>query len=253
MRYYAANATVHGPLIYTSYIVGSSKTGYLYATSPYIHNYPLIYGISERPSEASYIVTSKHVQGRPLEYRLVREVVESLARGDTPPAPYVFPLQPVHVDYVTIHTTMLADQYYFDVRAKPKTVAPRNQNYIAIKPGSRFRTFIVSPRPLPSMLYLSVGVKRLGIIQLRLCEYRPVERMEREAFSTILVNEGDTRLFGYDGDYTLVYESRTKPSWNPKGSRIAWLRSRHLWRLEPARHPCRGMRKEWVIPLPPIK
>jgi len=253
MKYYAAIATVHSPIIFTSYIVGSSKTGYLFATSPYIHNYPLLYALNERPAEAAYVITSKHLsRDKQLEYRLAREVVEALARGKRPPAPYPYPLQPLRVDYVTIHTTMLADQYYFDIRSKPKTIAPRNQNYVALKPGSRLYTLIVSPTPLPPRLYASIGVKRLGILRLDLYEMEPVERLDGEAISTVLVNEGDTARFGYDGDYTLVFETRTRPSWNPRGSRIAWLRSPGLWRLVFTGRRPREVASEWLAPLPPL-
>jgi len=252
MKYYAAIATVHSPLIFTSYIVGSSKTGYLFATSPYIHNYPLLYALNERPAEAAYIVTSKHLsKDRPLEYRLARQVVEALARGERPPAPYPYPLQPLRVDYVTIHTTMLTDQYYFDIRAKPKTIAPRNQNYVAIKPGSRFYSLILSPTPLPSRVYVSIGVKRLGILRVDLYEMEPVERLEGEAVSTVLVNEGDARLFGYEGVYTLVFETRTRPSWNPRASRIAMLAAPRLWRLMFTGRKPREVPREWLVPLPP--
>jgi len=252
MKYYAVIATVHSPLIFTSYTVGSSKTGYLFATSPYIHNYPLLYAISERPAEAAYVVTSKHLsKDRRLEYRLARQVVEALARGENPPAAYPYPLQPITVDYVTIHTTMLTDQYYFDVRAKPKTIAPRNQNYVAIKPGSRFYGLIVSPTPLPPRLYVSIGVKRLGILRLDLYEMEPVEKLEGEAVSTVLVNEGDTRLFGYEGSYTLVFETRTRPSWNPRASRIAVLTAPGLSKLVFTGRKPREVPREWLAPLPP--
>lgn len=261
MKVYLAAAKVHSPLIFTSYVSGSTSTGYLLATSPYIHNYALMYAIMDRPAEASFVVSSRHLAGA-LEYKTIKEVVSSLAEGRAPRYPYTYPMAPVKVNYVTIHTTMLTDQYYFDVRGRPKSVAPRNQNYIAVAPGSTFYTVILSPNPLPWRIYASMGVKRLGIIRIDLCELKVEGRLEEEAMATVLVNEGDTRRFGYNGMYSLVSEARTKPSWNTAASRIAWLTARGLYRARP-RDQCRGLAgaiaggrrgrgaREWLLPLPP--
>ncbi|MEB3844794.1 MAG: hypothetical protein LRS48_03830 [Desulfurococcales archaeon] len=266
LQAYIALATVQAPVVFTSTVSGSSEIGFLYTTSPYIHNYPVMYSLMDRPSEAAFVVSSKQFKAKTysgLEYKSIRRVVEALARGEEPEAPYAYPLLPVKVGYVTFHTTMLADSHYIDIRGKPKTYAPRNQNYVAIAPGSRFLTLILSPQPLPSHMYGSIGLKRLGILRFDLCRARVSSGGEWE-YSNLLVNEGDMRLLGFEnGEYILVYETRTRPSWNPGGNRISWYAGPGQYVLEPerdkrcarvlrkARRYGEGGRERWVAPLPP--
>ena len=215
---YIALYEVHSPVVFTGQIVGATKTGYVFATPVYLHNYPLMYAFMERPSEAFYVESAKHLKGKTVEYSSVKAWIAAMKRGEPGGWIYAYPPAPLRVSTTYIHTTMLADQHYLDVRGKPKTYAPRNQNYVALAPGTTYCGLVLSPEPLKGprgrlggvLRYLSIGVKRLGILKAELFEADVVERLEaRMAVSTVPVNEGDARELGFTWlTYRLLWEHK---------------------------------------------
>lgn len=250
MHLYIAKMEVHSPIIFTGNIVGGTKTGFIFSTPAYLHNYPLMYALMERPAEAAFVESGKTLTVKALKYKSLSEWVRMAARGDDGEWVYAYPPLPVRVKRVLIHTTMLADQYYYDVRGRLKTYAPRNQNYVAIAPGSEYCGLVISPRRLPRKAYISIGVKRLGILKLSLYEASVTGRSEGLALSTIPINEGDMDAMGVRGlSYKLLWEF---PPGGPR-RRVSTAMGHGLSVIEPDEDGSRlrGACRRIIAPLPP--
>ncbi|MEM2615800.1 MAG: hypothetical protein QXO44_03540, partial [Thermoplasmatales archaeon] len=105
MKIYEADLTLEGFLIFSTevkpMITSSSSMGSYITPSPYIHNYPVMYGLLGMPSEAYFVIPSLHKADyesrakksgeRPLQYTTVKMEIEKFARREGQSL-YSFPL-----------------------------------------------------------------------------------------------------------------------------------------------------------------
>ncbi|RLE83184.1 MAG: hypothetical protein DRJ67_12625 [Thermoprotei archaeon] len=215
--------------------------GAVITASHFIHNYPLIYGLNNRPVESYAVIPSlhflsynklresKHVSklaAEPLKYTFVEEQIRKLLRGER--AVYAFPAYPERV-YVRKFFMAAKGFGYAEFRGRLKTVYPRLEHYVALIPPSRFRTVVFSTLELPPTIYIRIGMKRMGLFRVRLHRARIVGRVEGLAWTSVPVNLHDVSLFGYAiYDAVKLLETRSKPPEKPMSSIIGYVKTDKL-------------------------
>ena len=215
--------------------------GAVITTSHFIHNYPLIYGFNNRPVEAYTVIPSLHflsyeklgksrfapkLAREPLKYTFVEEQIRRLLRGE--PAIYVFPAYPERV-FVRKFFMAAKGFGYAEFRGRLKTVYPRLEHYVAITPPSRFKTVVLSTVELPPVLYIRIGMKRMGLFRARLHKAKIIGRVEEYAWTSVPVNLYDVGLFGYTiYDAVKLREKRSKPPEKPLSSVIGYVKTNNL-------------------------
>lgn len=122
---------------------------------------------------------------------------------------------------------------------------PRLEHYIALVPPSEFRTIILAESDeLPRVMYIRIGMKRMGLFKVHLREAEIQDRIEELRWSNIPVNLHDVSLFGYNPlDVMKVMETRSKPSAKLLASVIGYVRTKNLFLV-------RDRKDEYYVPLP---
>ena len=262
LRAYGVEAELHGILIFSSEFrpaLGKAR-GSLIVTAPVVHNYPLIYGLLGVSAESYAVVSSLHrvsyqllkatekrhrktLVKNSLQYTTISREAQRFVAGERGSV-YSFPLAPVEI---TRRKFFMAAKGvgYAEYRGRLKSEYPRTVTYIALVPPSRFKGIIATAgRELPSRLIVRIGMKRMGVLNMRLRQFTTIRKLEESKWTTVPVNLYDLKLMGYTPeDSNVVLETRSKPPANPKASIIAYVCARGLYELRMGSH-------YEIVPLP---
>ncbi|MCS7139559.1 MAG: hypothetical protein N3F04_07355 [Candidatus Nezhaarchaeota archaeon] len=259
LRVYLADMELQGVLLFATEQRPSlaEEGGALISTSSFIHNYPLIYGLAGRCVEAYTVIPSLHflsyqelgggsfspkLAREPLHYGFVEEQLKNLLEGRE--CMYAFPASPRRV--VPKKFFMQAKgSGYAEFRGALKTNYPRLEHYVALVPPSSFKTLVVTiDVKLPKVMYMRIGMKRMGLFKVRLSEAEVLDVKKETSWSTMPVNIYDVGLFGYAPVEVLkVMETRSKPQDKVLASIIGYIRSKNLFLVSGD--------EEHRVPLPP--
>lgn len=259
---YVADMELHGVLIFSAEQRPSlaEEGGAVISSSHFIHNYPLIYGFAQRPVESYAVIPSLHylsyeelkefkftpgLARSPLHYGFIEEHIQGFLEGSG--GTYVFPAFPLRVEVKKLFMAAKGTGYA-EFRGALKTVFPRLVHYVAIVPPSLFRSVVVTRNVvLPETMYIRIGMKRMGVMKVKLRRADVVGRISSVTWSTIPVNLYDTEMyFKYVvEDFLKVLETRSKPQGKPKASLVGYVKARNLFKV------CCGSDKyEYRLPLP---
>jgi len=246
LNIYVANMELHGILIFSSEERPALEKpgGAVIATKHFIHNYPLIYGFNNRNVEAYTVIPSLHfltygkiresrfvprLAKKPLKYTFITEEIKKLLEGKD--SIYAYPATPLKVTVKKIF--MQAKGFgYAEFRGRLKTVYPRLEHYIAVTPPSLFRTIVISYRELPRIMYVRIGMKRMGLFKTYLNKARIVKKVGTYEWTSIPVNLYDMTLFGYEVyDFIKIYEKHSKPPLKPQSSIIGYVKTKDLYEI----------------------
>ncbi|ARM76978.1 type I-D CRISPR-associated protein Csc1 [Acidianus manzaensis] len=217
MKIYEAELTLEGFLIFSTevkpMITSYSSMGSYITPSPYIHNYPVMYGLLGMPSEAYFVIPSLHkadyeLKGKKsggnslLRYTTVKREIEKFAKKEEQSL-YSFPLVPKKIIVNSFLLSSESWSYALPTRKPTKNVFPRLTSYSAFSPGSRFMTYIVTSDDYPKSKlprWIRIGKKRWGILQIYYneVEIKDIKESTEECASSIPVNDIDTEKFGYE-------------------------------------------------------
>jgi len=211
MKLYKATFYLHGVLIFSTevrpMISAGEPLGSYISPSPYIHNYPVMYGMLGRPAEAYFVLPSLHYlnyserRGRAktnkgLQYTSIRTLLEEFKKGKD--SFYSFPLLPVKFSVYSFLLSAESWSYVLPVRVPTKNVFPRVTSYSAFMPGSIFTTYIVTQGNVRLPEWIRIGKKRWGIFKVKYEEVK-VEKVERKKnmLTSIPINYKDAEIFGF--------------------------------------------------------
>ena len=209
MKIFKADFTLQGVLVFSSEVrpmitAGSSMGSYI-STSPYVHNYPIMYGLMGKPSEAYFVFPSLHYadyesrggKGRGLRYTSVKKMIGDFKDGKGGSF-YAFPLVPKRFTVSSFLLSAESWSYVLPVRKPTKNVFPRLTSYSAIMPGSEFTTYLAVNGDVKLPEYVRIGKKRWGLFKVGYSEVK-VEKVERrkDELSSIPVNYLDSQFFGF--------------------------------------------------------
>ena len=207
MKLYKVNFQLQGILIFSTEVRpmisrGEAMGSYI-APLPYIHNYPVIYGLFGKSAEAYFVIPSMHqadyeerkAKVSKLKYTTVEEVLKNAKEGK---GFYVFPLLPKKI--VTSSFLMSSESWSYGllVRMPTKNIFPRVTSYTAFMPESEFYTYMVTDGNFEIPEWIRIGKKRWGIMRVKAEEMEIKEiREEKNCTASIPVNVKDTEYFGY--------------------------------------------------------
>ncbi len=205
MRVFEAKFTLEGLLIFSTEVrpaisYGEAKGSYINPL-PYIHNYPVMYGLMGKPAEAYFVIPSLHemsYEGKVgLKYTSVNEEIQKFKKGENNSF-YVFPLMPRKIKTLSFLLSSESWTYALPVRGRLKNVYPRLTSYTAFAPESEFYTYLVAVGNPSLPEWIRIGKKRWGIMRVELNEIRDfkVRKVSNEVTS-IPVNYRDVVNFGY--------------------------------------------------------
>ena len=217
------------PLIFANNSMGS----YI-STLPYIHNYPIMYGLLGKSSEAYAIIPSLHyneyesrkqkTDKKGLIYNSVKSVIEDFIK-DKQGSFYVFPLMPESLNIYSFLMSSESWSYALPVRNRLKNVFPRLTSYTAFMPGSKFWTYIIVNNNPPGLAkgsraaWIRVGKKRWGVFKVKYEELKAEKCInQNEKMTSIPVNLADTEKFGVE----IVSSSTVLRTPNISEGPIAW-------------------------------
>lgn len=260
LHLYYFEAEVHGVIFFSSrvYPAGGRARGTAEETAPIIHNYALTYAVNGRPAEAYGMPPSLHYAsfqggkgGGRLEYPFIEKVVKCMVNpscGDR--VVYAYPAAPMLVRAQKFFTSIRTHSYG-EYRGRLKTVFPRSVTLLGIAPGSRLNGFLASTTPLPGKIYARLGMKRTGIMMLRLYEAKVTGRLDYPEYTSHPVNIGDTVAMGYEvEDAIVVLETRSVPFLGGRlcqgCARVGYVRARGLYEVEYVA----GRTRRALLPLP---
>lgn len=234
---------------------GGSMGSYV-STSPYVHNYPVMYGLMGKSAEAYFVIPSLHeayyadrkAKGEGLRYTSVKRMIDDFASGKEGSF-YAFPLVPRTFTVSSFLLSAESWSYVVPTRGGLKNVFPRLTSYSAIMPGSRFVTFVAvhGDARLPS--YIRIGKKRWGVFRVDYEEVH-IERVEKrkDTASSLLVNSEDVKRFGFKvKSFARVLET---PNFREEGE-IGWATFEECnVFVGTVKRPGREERVELCLPLP---
>lgn len=230
-RLYEVNLRVEGFLIFSSEVMPRlGGVGSLIATSPYVHNYPVIYSLLNMSSETYYQLPSLHLQtysGRKsrgkfdLRYTTIMRNLQMLKQGKK--GVYAFPLRPIKLNVMTFFLSSESWGYGLLTRLPTKNVFPRATTYVGFGPESEFTTYVVTvDTEIPE--WIRIGKKRWGLLKVRKkeVEIKGVKKATNISASTP-INLYDTKLFDYNvKSFSKVLETHSKPKDYPESSLIGY-------------------------------
>ncbi|RLE92146.1 MAG: type I-D CRISPR-associated protein Csc1 [Thermoprotei archaeon] len=259
LRAYIADMELQGVLIFATEQRPSlaEEGGAIITTGHYIHNYPLIYGLAGRSIEAYAVIPSLHflsyqdLEKSPFKPKLAKESLhygfievqlKNLLSGRE--SIYVFPAFPQRVTPKKFFMQAKGSGYA-EFRGALKTVYPRLVHYVALIPPTDFKTIVLANNiELPRVLYMRIGMKRMGLFKVRLKEAEIHKKIEDPVWTNVPVNLYDIGLFGYTPiDVMKVMETRSKAPNKLLASTIGYIRTRKLFLIK-------GDKEEYRIPLP---
>ena len=207
MKLYKVNFQLQGVLIFSTEVRpmisrGEAMGSYI-APLPYVHNYPIIYGLLGKSAEAYFVIPSMHqadyeerkAKVPRLKYTTVEEVLRNAKEGK---GFYVFPLLPKKILTSSFLMSSESWSYGLPTRRPTKNVFPRLTSYTAFTPGSEFYTYMVTDDNFEIPEWIRIGKKRWGIMRVKAEELEIKEIKEEENCATsIPVNVRDTEYFDY--------------------------------------------------------
>lgn len=204
MKVFRAEFTLEGFLIFSSEVrprVTDGRAMGSYITPlPYIHNYPVMYGLMGKPAEAYFVVPSLHemtYKGKQgLEYTSVKEMIEKFKRGEGDSF-YAFPLVPIKVKTTSFLMSSESWTYVLPTRGRTKNVYPRLTTYTALAPESKLTSYIVTIGEPKLPGWIRIGKKRWGIMRVELEEIKDLKvEWVKDEVTDIPVNLRDVEDFG---------------------------------------------------------
>ncbi len=226
---YKVNFILEGILIFSTevrpMISSGEAMGSYISPSPYIHNYPVIYGMLEKSSEAYFVIPSLHYNyyedkktrgGITLNYTSVNQVIQNAKKGK---GFYVFPLIPKKIITESFLLSAESWTYYLPTRAPTKNVFPRLTSYTAFMPGSEFITYMLADDEFDIPEWIRIGKKRWGIMKVKKEEVK-IDNVTtvKNCTTSIPINVKDAEAFGYKVlNYSKLYETP-----NVEEGIIAW-------------------------------
>ena len=259
LKTYIADMELHGILLFATEQRPSlaEEGGAIITTGHYIHNYSLIYGLMGKSTEAYAVIPSLHflsyqhlektpfkpkIAKEPLHYGSIETQLKNLLNGKE--SIYVFPAFPRKVTPKKFFMQAQGSGYA-EFRGALKTVYPRLVHYVALVPPSEFKTIILTNDiELPRIVYIRIGMKRMGLFKIYLREAEIREKIEDLRWTNIPVNLYDVSLFGYNPiDVMKVMETRSKAPNKLLASTIGYIRTRNLFLIK-------NGKDEYYIPLP---
>ncbi|MEM3924244.1 MAG: hypothetical protein QXZ48_08180 [Zestosphaera sp.] len=168
----------------------------VYKPQPYIHNYPLMYGLGGLLYAS---LASPHVETAEIDYSLLDEVERRL---------YVYPARPRRIDLKRMLLNIKGERAVEVVQPRPKSMYPWHVMHLYFAPGSVFETVVVTELDnvrIPSII--RVGVKRQGVFRV-VCEEATVK--EYTSGLTDPVNLGDLARYKLNPDsYVMLLNTKT--------------------------------------------
>ncbi|TRM94418.1 type I-D CRISPR-associated protein Csc1 [Sulfolobus sp. A20-N-G8] len=206
MRIFEALFTLEGVLIFSTEVrpaisQGQAKGSYINPL-PYIHNYPVMYGLMGKSSEAYFVIPSLHEEAytgkKGLRYTSVSDMIRKFKKGQEG-SMYVFPLIPKRIKTMSFLMSSESWTYVLPVRGRIKNVYPRLTNYTAFAPESTFFTYVITVGETTLPRWIRIGKKRWGIMRVDMKEIRDfkVQKVQNEVTS-IPINIKDAEEFGYE-------------------------------------------------------
>lgn len=263
LHIYYFEAEVHGVIFFSSrvYPAGGKAGGTVEEAAPIIHNYALTYAVNGLPAEAYGMPPSLHYAsfrggkgGGRLEYPFIERVIKCIVNPScSDSVVYAYPAAPMLVRAQKFFTAIRTHSYG-EYRGSLKTVFPRSVTLVGLAPGSRLNGFLASTTPLPGRLYARLGMKRAGMLMLRLTEAKVVGRLDEPEYTSHPVNVGDTAAMGYEvEDAIVVLETRSAPFLGGRPchgcARVGYVRARGLYEVEYRA----GRSRRALLPLPPAR
>mgnify|MGYP001626199304 CR=1 FL=1 len=252
LKIYIADLELQGVLLFATEQRPSlaEEGGAVISTGHYIHNYPLIYGFANRNVESYSVIPSLHflsyedlkksqfapkIARSPLCYSFVEEQLKNLL-GDKESI-YVFPACPEKI-VVKKFFMQAKGSGYAESRGALKIVYPRLEHYVALVPPSRFKTVVLTNGvELPHMVFVRIGMKRMGLFKVYLREARIERQIEELAWTNIPVNLFDIEQFGYSvEDFIKVLETRSKTPNKILASLVGYVKARKLFMVSGGDH-----------------
>ncbi|PVU77218.1 type I-D CRISPR-associated protein Csc1 [Sulfolobus islandicus] len=204
---FEATFTLEGILIFSSELrpmisAGESMGSYI-TPSPYIHNYPVMYGMLNKPAEAYFVLSSLHeaeYKGKKgLSYTSISNLLDDFLNGKEKSF-YVFPLIPKKLNIMSF--LMSSESWTYGlVRLRTKNVFPRLTSYSAFSVGSEFFSYVFTIGNIDLPKWIRIGKKRWGIMKVKYNKIEPkrVEILE-QITASIPINLHDAEYFGYRYD-----------------------------------------------------
>ncbi|WP_338602944.1 type I-D CRISPR-associated protein Csc1 [Sulfolobus tengchongensis] len=232
---YKVTLKVEGILIFSSEvrpaIIQGDPLGSYITPLPYIHNYPLIYGIIGKSSEAYFVIPSMHLANyterggeTELNYTSVKAVIEEAKKGK---GFYIYPAIPKKI--ITSSFLMSSESWtYWLLRGKTKNVFPRLTSYTAFMPESEFVTYMVSKKGFIPPEWIRIGKKRWGIMRVEVEEVKLQKKEKKsDCLTSIPVNFKDTTEFGYEvKSFSKVLETPSSEE-----GLIGWVTLEECWNV----------------------
>lgn len=258
---YRVNLKLEGVLIFSSEIrpmvsKGQAMGSYI-STLPYVHNYPLIYGILGKSSEAYFVIPSLHqadYEDRkgskvPLKYTSVSEVINNAKKGK---GFYIYPAIPKKLVTSSFLLSAESWSYGLQTRMPTKNIFPRVTSYTAFMPESEFITYMVSERNFNIPEWIRIGKKRWGVMKVDAKPIKVIEKKKKEGCVTsIPINLDDTSKFGY----VVIASSKVLETSSLEEGVIAWATLKECTEIIGEVEKLEGFGKEKVsieLPLPSL-
>ncbi|MEM1703593.1 MAG: hypothetical protein QXQ31_06035 [Zestosphaera sp.] len=212
------------------YMTFSSTVGYanvmgvtyaVYKPQPYLHNYPLMYGLGGLLYAS---LASPHVETTEVDYSFLDEVEKRF---------YVYPARPRRIALKRMLLNIKGEGAVEIVQPKPKSMYPWHVMHLYFAPGSVFETVVVARLDnvrIPSTI--RVGVKRQGVFRV-VCEEASVKGYT--SGSTDPVNLGDLTRYKLNPDsYIVLLNTKTARRGVPSSNTIvkAYYRENRVTLLE---------------------
>jgi len=229
MKFYKVNFRLDGILIFSSEVRPAvsrgEKLGSYISPLPYIHNYPVIYGMLGKSAEVYFVRSStaradyedrKTNLPFKLKYTTVEETIENGKNGR---GFYIFPLFPKEIITSSFFLSSEIWSYSKTIRYPTKNVFPRVTSYTAFMPESRFYTYMVTDDEFEIPEWIRIGKKRWGIMRVepKELEIKGIKDVN-DCETSIPVNVKDTEEFGYK----ILKQAKVLETPSIKAGVIAW-------------------------------
>ncbi|AWR98126.1 type I-D CRISPR-associated protein Csc1 [Acidianus sulfidivorans JP7] len=195
-------------------IIHDHPLGSYIAPSPHIHNYPILYALAGKPTEAYFVIPSLHEgyfverglkKSSTLNYTTIKQILDNAKKGI---GFYAYPLMPKKIITSSFLFTSEAWGYGL-IRRKTKNVFPRLTSYTTFMIGSEFESYLLTDGKYEIPDWIRIGKKRWGIMRLYLEKPNIREiKEESQCLTSIPINVKDAEYFGYKViEYTKLLET----------------------------------------------
>jgi hypothetical protein len=209
MRMYIITLKLNDFFVFSSHLTFSEIKGVsytVYRPSQYIHNYPLMYALTDLlyVSLASPTITVDEIEYKDLD------AIEKIL--------YVYPARPRSIRLMRLLGNIRGEGFAEPSEAHPKTIYPWHVAHIVFTPGSIFESVLITYEDdirLPKTI--RIGVKRQGVFTV---EYHEADITGFIDGFSDPINLGDVVRRGLRPDsFTKLLETRTRRK-NAPGSNM---------------------------------